>query len=253
MLQSSTSSFRYFQQPSDALGLAESVLRDGGKIESEEGLRQWVLGPLRDLVPLDAAVICYGFTRYDGLSLARALSIGVPESFTNALDSSKDPWISPAIHRWVKTGNPEYFRAVDFCPVRDEKCVRNFQVHGLTNGIVDGRVDAKTGKFCIVLLLNLAGDGSAATNIVRDFCTTVVADALSRIHNRPTGPEKTQPAIKLTAAEQEVVKLVRLGKTNWEIAKILNKSEYTVKTQLANIYSKTGVLNRTQLSQLRVL
>lgn len=51
----------------------------------------------------------------------------------------------------------------------------------------------------------------------------------------------------LTAAELEVLKWIRLGKTNREIGKLLNRSEFTIKTHVAHMLEKAGVGNRIQL------
>jgi transcriptional regulator EpsA len=50
----------------------------------------------------------------------------------------------------------------------------------------------------------------------------------------------------LSARELEVMKWVRLGKTNSEIAMILNLSTFTVKNHMRRIYKKLDVLNRAQ-------
>jgi transcriptional regulator EpsA len=50
----------------------------------------------------------------------------------------------------------------------------------------------------------------------------------------------------LTARELEVMQWVRIGKTNPEIASILNISTFTVKNHMRRIYSKMDVLNRAQ-------
>jgi DNA-binding CsgD family transcriptional regulator len=41
---------------------------------------------------------------------------------------------------------------------------------------------------------------------------------------------------------------VRLGKTNHEIGMILGRSRFTVKTHIQRMLAKTGLDNRTQLS-----
>ena len=50
----------------------------------------------------------------------------------------------------------------------------------------------------------------------------------------------------LTARELEVLKLVAIGKTNREIARILFISESTVESHLWNIFRKLAARNRTQ-------
>ena len=49
----------------------------------------------------------------------------------------------------------------------------------------------------------------------------------------------------LTLREEEVISWVRRGKSNQEIALILNVGVNTVKKHLQNIYVKLGVNNRT--------
>ena len=50
----------------------------------------------------------------------------------------------------------------------------------------------------------------------------------------------------LSARELEIMKWVRMGKTNAEIAIILNLSTFTVKNHMRRIYRKLDVLNRAQ-------
>jgi DNA-binding CsgD family transcriptional regulator len=53
-----------------------------------------------------------------------------------------------------------------------------------------------------------------------------------------------------TRAELEVLRWLRLGRSNRDIALILAKSEYTVKTQVQQMLAKTGLDNRVQLAML---
>lgn len=50
----------------------------------------------------------------------------------------------------------------------------------------------------------------------------------------------------LSARELEIMKWVRMGKTNSEIAMILDLSTFTVKNHMRRIYRKLDVLNRAQ-------
>lgn len=49
-----------------------------------------------------------------------------------------------------------------------------------------------------------------------------------------------------TSRERDVLLLMRLGKTNKEIAAELDVSVNTVKTHAKNLFAKLGVQNRTQ-------
>lgn len=60
-------------------------------------------------------------------------------------------------------------------------------------------------------------------------------------------PPQGNPWGTLTATEQNIVKLVCLGKTNQEIASELHYSLSTVKNTLSRVYAKLDIKTRTQL------
>jgi len=57
------------------------------------------------------------------------------------------------------------------------------------------------------------------------------------------------PRMQLTAKEGVVLEWLRQGKSAWEVATILGRSEHTVKNQMRNIYGKLGVRNRVEALQ----
>lgn len=58
--------------------------------------------------------------------------------------------------------------------------------------------------------------------------------------------QETRVRHELTQRERQILDWVRTGKTNWEIARILNISENTVKKHVQNMYKKLDVTNRIQ-------
>jgi DNA-binding NarL/FixJ family response regulator len=54
------------------------------------------------------------------------------------------------------------------------------------------------------------------------------------------------PRVELTAREVEVLRLVAKGLRNREIARVIGRTEGTVKAHLKNIYEKLGVEDRTE-------
>ncbi|MBO3745251.1 helix-turn-helix transcriptional regulator [Streptosporangiaceae bacterium NEAU-GS5] len=55
------------------------------------------------------------------------------------------------------------------------------------------------------------------------------------------------PAERLTRREREVFELVRLGRTNPEIAEVLSITRSTVKSHIENILGKLGLHSRVQI------
>jgi DNA-binding NarL/FixJ family response regulator len=75
----------------------------------------------------------------------------------------------------------------------------------------------------------------------------LLASALSTAGNRPA---KSPELEKLTAREQEVLRLIGVGATNREIAEKLYITEGTVKTHVTSILGRLGLRNRSQLAIL---
>ena len=59
-----------------------------------------------------------------------------------------------------------------------------------------------------------------------------------------TPPQAHHPSA-LTAREQEVLRWLAEGKSNWQIGQIVGCTEATVKKHLQHIYNKMGVETRT--------
>lgn len=59
-------------------------------------------------------------------------------------------------------------------------------------------------------------------------------------------PSIKHSEIKLTKRERQILKLIKEGATNLDIAEALAVSEHTVKSHLYNVYKKIGVRNRLE-------
>jgi len=84
----------------------------------------------------------------------------------------------------------------------------------------------------------------------RKYSRTFAANYEKEKLNAPNDVKKFQSEFGISKRELEVVELICKGKTNKEIAEALFISIQTVKDHNYNIFRKTGVKNRTQLSHL---
>lgn len=80
-----------------------------------------------------------------------------------------------------------------------------------------------------------------ADQVLLSGITALLSACLSRLSLSMGGTE-----INLTKKETEIMVWVTRGKTSFEIGKILEITERTVKFHLSNVYSKLGVCNRAQ-------
>lgn len=64
--------------------------------------------------------------------------------------------------------------------------------------------------------------------------------------NRRTPTSNSSVNVNLTKRERQILKLIKEGATNGDIATALDVSEHTVKSHLYNVYKKIGVRNRLE-------
>ena len=68
---------------------------------------------------------------------------------------------------------------------------------------------------------------------------------------RPGNPGTRTPSLdRLTAREMEIARLVRDGRTNRQIARVLGLSTKTVEAHLSRIFAKLSIPSRTVLAVL---
>lgn len=95
--------------------------------------------------------------------------------------------------------------------------------------------------------------GEEVVNAIRSVATgetilssPVLKQILKYASRYPTKPFRLDTEEKLSTRELEILKLVCRGISNKDIAQFLNLSERTVKSYLANIFSKLRVSSRTE-------
>ena len=103
--------------------------------------------------------------------------------------------------------------------------------------------------------MNLGADDYLIKPVSRNDLLAAIAARFERVAQRPAeltlafdSPEPVQAAFGLTPREAEVLLWVAQGKTNAEVAVILDMSHGTVKKHLEHVFEKTGAENRAAAS-----
>ena len=233
------------------LTCARASAKTAVTINTQDALIAWVRQPLRAFIPHQCTVLGFGRIHYDGYAVDRVLCVDVGPSFTADLKTPSGEMQCNALARWIKTRQPQIIGRLDAInDAIDTKWQNSLRRHSIKNGIVDGIVDFQTSRMAFAFLLNVANITEHLKDLTRGACTHYLHDAWQRISESEIHARPSCAQHPLSPAEQQVLTLLRLGKTNWEIGHILGKSELTVKTQLRRLYIKTGTSNRTQLSLL---
>ncbi|HEX7027951.1 MAG TPA: LuxR family transcriptional regulator [Gammaproteobacteria bacterium] len=75
------------------------------------------------------------------------------------------------------------------------------------------------------------------------FLSVQIHETAYRIFSKPNGPVQ---CLQLSGRQHDCLSWAAEGKTNWEIAQILNLSESTVKMHIAHACQRLGVFNKQQ-------
>jgi DNA-binding NarL/FixJ family response regulator len=87
-----------------------------------------------------------------------------------------------------------------------------------------------------------------AIDMVRDGSVWAPRRVLSRLLDRATGQRGAESVPQFTVRERQVLKLLRAGQPNREIASALGIDEGTVKAHIGRLMRKVGVTNRIALT-----
>jgi transcriptional regulator EpsA len=159
----------------------------------------------------------------------------------------------PLVRGWARSAKPQLLReqpsAIHMSGEQGPLCLPTpIILHGLadTSGKgasyialcgLDPQVNFRQGKLLELLVPHMHLVLTALLR--RERAKPAVLDAAAQPPNALTMPRVSQ-------REREVLQWLQEGKTNWEIAQILGKSEHTVKNQVRSLLVKLRVNNRAQ-------
>ncbi|GAB3775742.1 hypothetical protein GCM10028796_52100 [Ramlibacter monticola] len=258
------------------MGLLQSAL----SARSRVGWSRWLHGEIQHVLPHDALIAAWGDVRtgdfaYDVITCTPALPI---DAFPRDIIV---PLMGTLFEQWLAADqNPV---AVD---TRSLRSVGSALFSRSPRALIHGVQDYRSRHDCIYVFvgpdalsspvsrrlfrialpyidtafrqLSDRGQKDAEQDLVETgFTCSIFADgpftpetahtvASPPTHAAPVLGESAPGSSPLSARELEIMKWVRMGKTNSEIAMILNLSTFTVKNHMRRIYRKLDVLNRAQ-------
>lgn len=226
------------------LGLMDSLL----SIRSPDDFLKWTRGPLQEVVPHDMFI--GGIAQIDAsrYRIHKVLTYRWPAEYFDRLRQPDGSVYSPVLQRWAGSQEPQLF-APRSCPQVDDPTwlavfrdagLRNIASHGLRE--IAGSLSSYVNFSRVLVPL----DGRITRFL--ELLMPHIHVALIRIMSEMPLLRPAQPTglAALTPSQCDVLKWMVEGKTNWEIAKVLGRSEHTVKHHVAEILRKLGVRNRAQ-------
>lgn len=193
-------------------------------------------------------MVLFGIKKSGPESLSSALILtNYPDSWWGRYKSEGFYSVDPVVRHCLVNKSPIVWPNVGASRnVRDSEFYEEAAGYGLRSGI-SYPIHGPEGRFGI---LSLVGKDSgkvdneclhmrAALSLLRDFAYE------SSLEFLPASMESAAP-ISLTAREVECLKWIGIGKTSWEVSRILSCSEATVNFHIANLMKKMCVRTRQQ-------
>jgi DNA-binding CsgD family transcriptional regulator len=206
----------------------------------------WLSQDLDSLLHHRGWVCGLGGLHLDGYTATYWLgSRGPNEQFSNSQTTSKTV-VSPLLTGWLKARRPQvYVRAVS----RDATSAWDgiFAPHQLDNAVLHCQMDPDNKWTSVFFFVNMDEEPGFRQRLLLDLLVPHLHATLCRVIAEETldHDRAGNQVIKLTARELQILRYIRLGRTNGEIAESVHKSVFTVNNQVVKLLAKLRAKNRT--------
>ncbi|MBM3856082.1 MAG: LuxR family transcriptional regulator [Verrucomicrobia bacterium] len=201
---------------------------------------------------------CFSFTRALGglirlgpgrtfSGFARVINAGYPDDRRTPYREGDLAELDPLLTSTLKSLRAYHWREIRH--TRSSEQERDFiaaaRHSGLHNGMTIGWLD-RTDTF--VAFCSFAGDRDLDAERVVPLVQYVGAYILQALRRMtpPIDPAVHHSIQDLSSREKTILMWVKIGKTNWEIGRILGVSERTIRFHIGRIFSKLDVISRSQ-------
>ena len=228
-------------------GMFMEVVEASLRVTRREQFFSWLQGSFHYLFPHEVMFCGMSASNNEDVHFESFSSRCYAANYTKAVTSPHDGVVWQAMTLWQQARRPvllgEGLLAGDYgsyvVPVASTDV--NLEVAGLHNIAAHGMMGQNgnvSSFFCFCSAPQPLGMAHAH---LLELLTPYLHSALVRVTGQRSGVQFG----KITVREREVLQWLRSGKTNWEIAQILDISPNTVKNHVQNILRKLNVENRS--------
>ncbi|GGY27724.1 helix-turn-helix transcriptional regulator [Paludibacterium paludis] len=215
-----------------------------GQVECEKTLKHY-LDYLQQQIPVEHMCLVVGRINQQRMMqrLDKVVEITYPHN-----------WIEHYIHENYASCDPVLLTPLSPNPLlwqerfsqvntnQEKRFIAEATSVGLGDGITCSAFSQKHNLAC---LISLAGKDVSMDRQLVEMVNTLVPHLHQAVIRTTIPATVNQPGIVLSHREHDIFHWMSHGKTNWEIATILDISERTVKFHVANIIRKLNANNRT--------
>lgn len=207
-------------------------------------------GPLRVVLPHEMMVCGIGGVSKQGNFVRKFLSFDCPYEcyeYYQGMLNTDGRVNSPLIQKWRDTQEPVYFQSGRDDKDYPDEWVKLFNKFNMRNTLGHGVLDL-TGTFSSYFIFSRLADEVGPEHafllkILTPHLHLALVRALTTVEEYPDLPSKTAKK-PLSERQQDILYWLHEGKTNWEIAKILELTELNVKYHIDQIFTKLDVRSR---------
>ncbi len=239
-----------------------SAIKACHEVSSPIEFKDLISTEIRRVFPHELAACCISEVPYN--RVVKLINIDFPREYLREIirpdkliQAPITAWIHKQVPLFIKVDEPSILVGNAWLRVAREYNIQNIASHGLidTSGNISsyfsfaGVHPSAFDKY--EELLNMLIPHLHTTLMRQFFRSRASPKNVNRVSDSyvPSNfidSQETHERHELTQRERQILDWVRAGKTNWEIACILNISENTVKKHVQNMYKKLDVTNRIQ-------
>lgn len=234
------------------------VIQGGLVVKSHVDLLQWLQGEIQHYLPHEILLAVWrdtvrGHLRHDVVS-------ALPGVRSTDLQSEDLRILQQRLYGcWAGLGKMPFRLSIGAHDLKFENLSPLFTfghaMHAMRSLLVHGISDARQGQDCLYMIFSSTDSLTNSTLAAMENLVPYIDTALRRLMPLPSRgstvrhiddmPPRTEN-YGLSRREVEILDWVRIGKTNAEIALILEISVFTVKNHMQSILKKLDVCNRMQ-------
>ena len=212
----------------------------------------WMQETVSEFLPHDVLIAAWG--DFNRGQLNYDVASNVPGVRTQALgdqDIAVDTLMTELYKKWVGNGKKWFmiknFDAAQLCVPEQDSVLK--KLSGMKTLVVYGMTDMRGKEDSLYVFFN-SDDNIEIPHSMMGMLMPHVDAALRRVewlaNNEEPANESELEDFDLTEREHEILRWVKMGKTNFEIGMILQISPNTVKNHLKRIFTKLEVCSRAQ-------
>lgn len=221
---------------------------DAERVRTIDDFKDWTRQSIRPVFPHEALICGQGQMHAAGVGLDYPVQVDCPLTYLQAIRNRAGGWETPIMRRWLLTRQPLSFEAEYPWDDVPAAWLERFREYGLKNAIVHGLFDDERCVATYYCFYGIPGRLTATHAEAMRQLVPVLHEVLCRViaHIQSDDIFASRFA-SLSARESEIVRWLRMGKSNDEIAKFSSLSLNTVKHHLTRIFRKLEVDSRSGL------